>query len=693
MRKMRKYLLLTLSIAFAFNSAAQIDRSVMPKGGPTPQIKLDKPKEFTLKNGIKVLVVENSKLPRVNYSLRFDRNPIFEGEKIGVLSLLGSMLGNGTTNISKVDFNEEVDFLGANISVGFGFASAFTLTKNNDRVLALFSDAVINPLLVEEEFDKEKAKLIESLKVEEKSLDAVSGRVQDALAFGKNHVYGEFITEENLNEISFEDVLEYHEKYFLPNNVYIVVIGDVKFKDVKSSLKKTFGKWEKGILAANPKPQMIPNVTNTEIDFIDLPTATQSNIYVTNNVELKMTDEDYFAALMANDILGGGGEGYLFKNLREDKGYTYGSYSNIGSSRYGVSSFSASAKVRNMVTDSAVVEILSEFSRIKSEKVDSTLLKNAKAKYVGSFIRRTERPQTIASYALNIKLNNLPEDFYETYLENINAVTQEDVMKVANKYFKDENSRIIIVGKGSEVIENLEKTGIPIKYFDKYANPTEKPEFSKPIPEGVTATSIMASYIEAIGGASAVESVKTLMFNAEVSIEGMPFKPTAVLKSMAPNKNSMEMSIAGMGTVMKQKFDGTTGYAEQGGMKQPMSEDDIAEQASQKGLFPEAHYTADDIQLISLSDLEGTDVYKIKVKGSSESFRYYDATSGLLLREEGTEEAQGQSITSITEHSDYRAVNGVMIPFGRKITAGPQIIGFTATEVIINSEVSETDFK
>jgi hypothetical protein len=346
-----------------------------------------------------------------------------------------------------------------------------------------------------------------------------------------------------------------------------------------------------------------------------------------------------------------------------------------------------------MVTDSAVVEILSEFSRIKSEKVDSTLLKNAKAKYVGSFIRRTERPQTIASYALNIKLNNLPEDFYETYLENINAVTQEDVMKAANKYFKDENSRIIIVGKGSEVIENLEKTEIPIKYFDKYANPTEKPEFSKPIPDGVTASSVMASYIEAIGGKAAVESVQTMLFNAEVTIEGAPFKPTAVIKAMAPNKSSMEMSIAGMGTIMKQKFDGTNGYAEQQGMKQPMSEEDVAEQASQKGLFPEAHYTADEIELMSLSDLDGTDVYKIKVKGVSESFRYYDANSGLLLREEATEEAQGQSVTTITVHSDYRAVDGVMIPFGRKITAGPQVFGFNASEVVVNSGVTEADFK
>lgn len=161
MKKMKKNILLILSIIFSLNLSAQLDRSVMPKGGPAPKIKLEKPKEFKLKNGIKVLVVENNKLPRVNYSFRFDRNPIFEGEKAGVLTLLGSMLGNGTTTISKDEFNEEVDFLGASINVGFGSASAFTLTKNNERVLELFSDAIINPLLTNEEFDKEKEKLIE----------------------------------------------------------------------------------------------------------------------------------------------------------------------------------------------------------------------------------------------------------------------------------------------------------------------------------------------------------------------------------------------------------------------------------------------------------------------------------------------------------------------------------------------------
>ena len=146
---------------------------------------------------------------------------------------------------------------------------------------------------------------------------------------------------------------------------------------------------------------------------------------------------------MANNILGGGGEGYLFKNLREDKGYTYGAYSRLGASRYGVSRFNASAKVRNVVTDSAVVEFLKEMKRIRTEPVDPQMLADAKAKYVGNFVMALERPQTIANYALNIKRNNLPDDFYANYLENINNVSVEDVQRAANKYFQVDNSRII----------------------------------------------------------------------------------------------------------------------------------------------------------------------------------------------------------------------------------------------------------
>ncbi|EPR72508.1 Insulinase-like protein [Winogradskyella psychrotolerans RS-3] len=137
-------------------ASAQIDRSQPPVAGPEPEISIDKPEEFTLKNGLKVLVVENHKLPRVSYSLRIDNAPVATGKKAGIESLIGSMLGNGTTTISKDDFNEEIDFLGANLNFGISGGFASSLTKYSDRILELMADAAINPLLTEEEFDKEK---------------------------------------------------------------------------------------------------------------------------------------------------------------------------------------------------------------------------------------------------------------------------------------------------------------------------------------------------------------------------------------------------------------------------------------------------------------------------------------------------------------------------------------------------------
>ena len=687
--------LLTLAVCVLFSGLifAQIDRSVQPKPGPSPKITLEKPQTFELKNGITVLVVENHKLPRLSISMRIDNGPIYEGDKSGVSSLLSAMLGNGTTSISKDDFNDEIDFLGA--SLGFGAQSGFasSLSKYQNRIIELMADAAINPLLTLDEFEKEKERALEGLKGDENSVDAAASRVGSALSYGKDSAYGEFVSEESLKNINLEDVIDFYNSYFKPNNAYIVIVGDVNYKSIKKLIKKKFGNWEASKTLEKTTPTAKANVLKTEINFIDMPNAVQSNISLTSNVKLSMSDDDYHAVLIANKILGGGFNSYLNMNLREENGYTYGARSGIGASRYKVSRFTASTAVRNMVTDSAVVETIKEINKIRDTFVDEEKLKNAKAKYVGDFVLALERPSTVAGYALDVIYNNLPDTFYENYLEKINAVSIEDVKRVANTYFNVDNARIIIVGKGSDIVTNLEKTGIPIKYFDKYANPTEKPEFSKPIPEGINASSIMVSYIEAIGGKDAVDGVKTLLFSAEMTIEGAPFKPTAIRKSMAPNKSSTEIIVPGMGTMMKEKFDGESGYSEQGGMKNPMSKEDIDDKSSEKVLFPELHYTLDDIELISLSDIDGKEVYKIKVNGSEESFRYYEANSGLLVRVEESQEAQGQSMTSITVHSDYREVNGILIPFSQKVTVGPQILLFDAKEVLINSGVTDEDFK
>lgn len=474
---------------------AQVDRSKMPKPGPAPKINLKTPQQFDLNNGLKVMVVENHKLPRVSIRLILDNPPILEAEKAGVSTLTGNLMGNGSKSIPKDEFNEEVDYLGASVNFGPQSATANCLSKYFPRILELIADAAIDPNFTQEEFDKEKDKLITSIKAGEKDVSSIAYRVNTALAYGKNHPYGEFATEETVNKVALEDVMAFYRNYFVPANAYLIIIGDVDFEKTKELVTARFIPWTK---AAPPSFQYSTpaNAQYTQINFVNVPNAVQSEISVQNLVKLKMKDTDYLPALMANQILGGGGEGRLFLNLREDKGYTYGSYSGIGNDKYGPSRFKAVASVRNAVTDSAVVEMLKEVDRIIDKPVSEKELNNTKAKYVGRFVMALEKPSTIADYALNIETENLPEDFYKTYLERINAVTAEEVQKAAKKHFSTQNARIVVAGKGSEVMGNLEKVNfngrkVPVLYFDKYAGKTEKPEHNTAIPNGVSATSIL----------------------------------------------------------------------------------------------------------------------------------------------------------------------------------------------------------
>ena len=685
-------ILITLFL-LSISVTAQIDRSKQPRPEPAPKISLEKPEEFQLSNGITVLVVENHKLPRVSFNLTIDNHPITEGDKAGTSSLLGAMLGNGTTTISKDAFNEEIDFLGASLNFGSQSAFASSLSKYSERILELMADAAMNPLLTEEEFQKEKDKLIEGLKTQEKSVDAVASRVGGALSYGVKHPYGEFVTEETANNVTLENVNAFYQKYFNPNNAYLVIVGDVDFDTIKKEVEANFGKWNKSIEITSNVPTANPNAQYTQINFVDMPNAVQSNISLTNNVNLKMSDPDYHSILIANKILGGGFNSYLNMNLREAHGYTYGARSGISSDKY-ISRFTAGASVRNVVTDSSVVETLKEINRIKNEDVTDEALANAKAKYVGDFVLALERPQTIARYALNIKINDLPEDFYATYLEKINTVTKDDVKRVANKYFKTENARIIVVGRGSDVLSNLEKTGIPIKYFDKYATPVKKPEFTKPIPSGVNAQSVINNYLAAIGGKDNAMTVKTVHSSADVTIEGAPFAPKAEIKQMVPNKESMEMSIEGMGVIMKQKFNGETGYIEQQGQKMPSEGKMLDLQKVKITLFPELYYdNTYTVTLESLTTIDGNDVYKVKVEKDGEaSFKYYDAETGFLTREEKTVVVRDNEITSVVDYSKYSPVKGVQFPYYQIIKSGPQTIIFNVTNVLVNEGVTDEDF-
>jgi predicted Zn-dependent peptidase len=689
--------LLVLFVA-SLTMQAQIDRSQQPKPGPAPKVNLGEPDTFTLKNGLTVMVVENNKLPRVSATLTLDNPLIVEGEKAGLTSLVGALLGNGSTTISKDDFNEEVDYLGASVSLGSQSAFANSLSKYFPRIMELMADAALNPNFVQEDLDNERDKILEGIKSDKKNVKTIAGRVQSVLAYGANHPYGEFTTEESVKNVTLDDVKAFHKKYFRPNNAYLIVIGDIKTRDVKKLAKKYFKNWEKGTITPDTF-DTASNPAQTEINFINADNAVQSELSVQNTVNLTMKDDDYFPVLIANNILGGGGDARLFNNLREDKKYTYGSYSRIGNNNKTISRFSATASVRNAVTDSAVVEILKEIKKISTELVSDEELKTVKAKYVGRFVTGVQRPSTVAGYALNIITEDLPKDFYQTYLEKIEAVTKEDVLRAAKKYFLKDKLRLVVTGKGSEVIEALENMTfdgkkVPVKYFDEFGAPTEKPVFKKPLPEGVTAQSVIDNYIKAIGGKEKLMSVSTLTQDMGASFQGMDM--TMNMKQKSPNMIAVNMSIAGMGSVFKQAFDSEIGYMEQQGRKIDMPAEMLAEMKSKKGLFPELFYGDRKLTLKGIESVEGKDAYAVEVedeKGEKVT-NFYDVASGLKVKKsELTPGPGGQESVQETSYGDYKEVNGVKVPYKLVLPMMGQKVEFTTISAKVNAPLTKEDFQ
>ena len=694
-------LLFFLTLIFTINIYGQesdyvkpIDRSVQPKQGKTPTIDLKKPTIFTLKNGLTVIVVENKKLPTFSLRISIDNPPTNEGDKSGLSQLSSALFGEGSTNVSKDVFNEEVDYLGATISMGMGFAYANGLSKHKERIIELLSDAALNPNFDQEELDKEKDKLITALKGEESSPAAIAQRVTGILTYSTDHPYGEFSTEESIRKVTIKDIQVNYNQMFNPNNAYMVVSGDVEVKEIKDLVSKYFKNWKSSKKKLNSSIKSPVDVATTEINFIDMPDAVQSELAVLNITNLETKSEDHHAALVANYILGGAFNSYLNMNLREENGWTYGARSSIARNKWTSATFRATTSVRNAVTDSAVVETLKEINKIRDEFVSDEMLSTAKAKYLGNFIMSTENKSLLADFAVNIKTLNLPDDFYETFIEKINLVSKEDVKRVANKYLKPENLRIIVVGKGLDVADKLENIKynnnlIPVKYFNKVGIQIEKPVFAKEIDASITVKNIFENHLNAIGGVEKLNNVTSISITAAVTIPGAPFKPNAIIKEKFPNKSSMEMSVPNMGTLMTQKFNGEDGYIEQMGQKIPYEDDQKTEQKEKKGLFEEIYLDDSVAQIVSLSPVDGKDIYKVQIKENS--FRFYEADTGLLIMTEETTVAMGNEIKTITKFSDYKEVDGVKYAFKREIITGPQTIVIEADQVILNEEI-EDDF-
>ena len=666
-------------------------RSKAPNPGPAPKINVGSYDIVQLENGLKVIVVENHKLPRVSFTLNLDRDAIFEGDNAGYVSIAGQMLDKGTKTRTKAEIDQAIDFMGANLGTGPTRIFASSLVKHKESLLAIMSDVLMNPAFPVDEFDKIKKQTISGLQTEKDDPNAIARKMSRKLAYGAMHPYGESDTESTIEAISLDDCKAYYDKFFKPNIAYLVVVGDITSAEVKPLAQKYFGGWKSGkVPAYNYDFPASPEAS--KVSFVNRPGAVQSVINITYPVDLKPGADDEIKTSVLNTLVGGFFNSRFNQNLREDKGYTYGARSSLSTDDL-VSAFNAFASVRNEVTDSSVIEFLFEMNRIRNEKVaedELTLVKNYMS---GSFARSLERPETVANFAMNTFLYNLPKDYYETYLEKLNAVSVDDVMQMAKKYIHPDNAHIVVVGNKSEVADNLKgfSPDEKIDFYDVDGN------YMKPV-EGnvgnVNPMDVINGYVVAIGGADNLNAVKAL--HQEIGISVMGQEMSVEVYKKRPGKMAVITSAMGM-TISKQVWNGETGYVEQQGQK--MDADDTMKGQFEKDakFFSEMDYGQDGYVLVfqGLENIDGTPAYVIEVTSPNgdKSIEYYDKETYLKVKEVSTSDQMGQSTTVTTTYGNYKEVSGVKIPHSMKATGmAPVPLEMTVKSITINGDIDDAKF-
>lgn len=450
---------------------------------PLERVPFDIPKPFETKlsNGLKVVVFEDKRLPLVSFRLAFrfgDAND--PQESIGLTSALTSMISEGTQTRSSRELAEEIERLGARISANSDddntVLAASSLTLYSSEILDLMAEMALFPVFPEDELRLYKQNTIENLRFQRSQPSFLAGEQTSRILYGEHPYRTVSPTPADVEKITRDDLLQFHLKMFVPNNATLIVVGDVEREDLLKEIEDSFGGWQPGEVETKDFPQP-PERTGKTLTIVDRPGSAQSNI-VLAHLAIERNNPDYFPALVMNQVLGAGASSRLFMNLREEKGYTYGAYSRFHTKRL-LGEFEATAEVRTSVTGESLKEFFYEINLIREEKVSENELNDAKNFLSGVFPIRAETQEGLTNLIVMQQLYNLPDDYLQTYRDNVNAVTIEDVERVAKTYLRPDEVAMVIVGDAEEILPQVSDFVEKIEIFDTEGNPKDISEYGK----------------------------------------------------------------------------------------------------------------------------------------------------------------------------------------------------------------------
>lgn len=690
---------------------AQIDRSIVPAGGPIPELRMPDSDMFLLENGLTIILVENSQLPMVTFTLYIDADPVLQKDSKGYVDLLGGLLREGTENLTKEEIDKALDFMGVRLTVLPNSLSGSVMSRYREDFLEILADMAINPVFPEEGISRSVTQLQSTLSFVATNSQLMAQNIASSQMFGQDHPYGEVLTHKTAANISRDLLVELHRKRFIPNAAYLVIVGDINKQDARKLSEKYFGSWKQGEKQRihYPMPELS---SGNKVLFGNRPGVTQSHISITYPVSLTPGHENEIPATVMNNIFGGGlFAGRLLQNLREDKGFTYGAYSQLQSDRV-AGRLATQVDVRNSVTVETIGEKLREMDRLRTEYVKEEELVLIQNFMSGQFIRSLQNPENIARFALNIQKYNLPDDYYQNYLNNLTRVTPEDVKKMALQYLKPGNSYIVVVGDKEEVAEDLRvfATSGEVEFFDAFGRPVAESAV-QPAPDHITLQDVLDKYIESIGGRRALEKMENVVQVSTVNMQGMELTITGYQNSQGMVRIETAM---GNNVVSLQVFDGSKFT-----LKSPMGEQTFTEGAEfneikrASMLNPELDYSAFgvDAKLLGWTNVLDKDAWKVELiyPDGYTAFEYYCKESGRKIRRE--------TPTRFTNYLDYQPI--VMqfeVPaisfwsrlFGSRTTTedvpvflpcliqqdiSGQVMDVRVTEIRVNEQLDEPLFK
>ena len=449
-----------------------VSKRSAPASLPPVPFNISKAFRTTLDNGLRVVIFENARLPLVSYRLAFNSGDIDDpADAIGLTSATAALLTEGTEKYSSRELAEKIERLGASLSASasddFTVISGSALALYSSELLQLIAEITFKPTFPENELDLYRRNMIENLKFQRSQPSYLAGEQTARLVY-QQHPYARVSpTAADIEKLTERMLSSHHDRAFVPNNAIMIVVGDVERDEVLAEIDELFGEWEGRDDRRTEHPSPAP-LGSAQLIIVDRPGSAQANI-VLSNLAIKRDDPDYFAVLVMNQVLGAGASSRVFMNLREEKGYTYGAYTRVDAKRL-AGDFEATAEVRTAVTGDSLKEFFFELRRIRDEDVTADELADAKNFLTGVFPIRAETQEGLTNLILTQELYGLPEDYLQTYRENVAAISVDDVRRVANKYIHPDKLAIVIVGDAIEILPQAEGYATEVEIRDTDGN-------------------------------------------------------------------------------------------------------------------------------------------------------------------------------------------------------------------------------